>query len=95
MLASHFDDWGNKCYLQNATYPDMFDLYKWRQADPIKQLNFDFMQLKQDLMVEYLLSSVPIEDKRLELVELFLDQGSAWDIYLYSINDVKNQDGCY
>lgn len=85
MLASHFDDWGNKCYLQNATYPDMFDIYRWRQADPIKQLNFDFIQLKQDLKVEYLLSSVRIEDKRLELVKLFMHQDSAWDIYLYSI----------
>jgi len=85
VLADHFDDWGNKCYLQNATYPDMFDLYKWKQSDPIQQLDFNYALLKKDLGVLYLLSSVKIMDSRLELVKLFLDQDSAWDIYLYSI----------
>lgn len=84
-LAAHFDDWGNKCYLQNATYPDMFDLYKWKQAAPIKQLDFNYEKLRQDLGVVYLLSSVKIMDSRLELGKLFLDQDSAWDIYLYRI----------
>lgn len=84
-LTSHFDNWGNKCYLQNASYPDLFDLYKWKEADPIRDLDFDFVQLKQDLKVEYLLSSVPIADKRLGLVKLFMAHESAWNIYLYRI----------
>lgn len=90
MLASHFDNWGNKCYLQNASYPDMFDLYHWKNTDPIRELKFDFSKLKHGLKVEYLLSSVAIEDRHLELVKLFMHQDSAWDIYLYSINAVKN-----
>jgi hypothetical protein len=85
ILASHFDNWGNKCYLQNATYPDMFDLYKWKKMAPIEQLDFDLVQLTGNLKVDYLLSSVQIMDEKLELNKLFLHQDSAWDIYLYSI----------
>jgi len=89
-LTSHFDNWGNKCYLQNATYPDMFDLYKWKEAEPIRQLNFNFSKLKEDLQVEYLLSSVEIWDQNLELVNLFVNEESAWDIYLYQVKSPQS-----
>lgn len=85
-LSDHFNNWGNKCYLENSTYPDQFDAYKWKDLAPILELDFNYELLKKDLDVTYLLSAVEIQDKRVQLLKLFINENSAWDIYLYKIN---------
>src|SRR5690606_26473357 len=84
-LYAHFQFWGNKCYLQNATHPDRFDAYKWHDFKPILQLDFDYELLKEGFDTHYLFSAVEIQDNRLQFVKLFTHQDSAWDIYLYKI----------
>ncbi|MDO9551787.1 DUF6044 family protein [Rhodonellum sp.] len=84
-LSDQFYLWGNKCYLQNATYPDDFTAFKWRVHQPIQDLDFDFTTLKNDLKVDYLLSSVLVEVPELVLLHYFQNELSAWDLYLYQI----------
>lgn len=84
-LFDQFYLWGNKCYLQNATHPDDFTAFKWRFRKPIQELDFDFAALKNDLKVDYLLSSILLEVSELQLLQAFQNDQSAWDIYLYRI----------
>ena len=84
-LSDQFYHWGNKCYLQNATYPDDFTAFKWRFHEPIQNLDFDFEALKNDLKVDYILSSLLLEVPELQLLQAFQNDQSAWDIYLYQI----------
>lgn len=84
-LLNHFQYWGNKCYLQNATYPDQFDAYKWKNLDAIEQLDFNYNVLKEEFNTEHLFSAVEIHHERLQLLSMFRHQESAWDVYLYKI----------
>jgi hypothetical protein len=89
-LLEHYQYWGNKCYLQNATYPDVFDTYKWKNLEPIEELDFDFKMLKSSFQVDYLFSAVEIRHERLRLLNLFVHEDSAWDIYVYKIKKLEN-----
>lgn len=84
-LAGHFDDWGNKCYLQNATYPDIFHMYKWDEYEPIKNLDFDFSYLKNELKTQFLISGNIIIHPDLSFIQKFDQKESAWNLYLYKI----------
>lgn len=84
-LFEHFAHWGNKCYLQNATYPDVFDAYKWKSLEPIEEVSFNFPLLKSSFQVDYLFSAVEVHHEELQLLKLFPDEESAWDIYVYKI----------
>ena len=84
-LFDHFAFWGNKCYLQNATYPDVFDAYKWKKLTPIQVLDLDFNLLQSTFQVDYLFSAVEVHHERLQLLKLFTHEESAWDIYVYEI----------
>ena len=88
-LFEHFAYWGNKCYLQNATYPDVFDAYKWKGLYPIEVLDFDFALLQASFEVDYLFSAVEVHHKNLQLLKSFVDDDSAWDVFVYEVTDQK------
>ncbi|HLW33965.1 MAG TPA: DUF6044 family protein [Aequorivita sp.] len=89
-LFEHFTYWGNKCYLQNATYPDGFDAYKWKNLTPIEVLDLDFSLLQSAFRVDYLFSAVEVHHERLQLLKLFTHEESAWNIYVYEIKDEED-----
>lgn len=88
-LKKSFDNWGNRCYL----FVNEVGYNFTRIKDMTKPINIDIdTDGLKDLSVEYIFSSYKIknfEENNLELLKLFQDQDSAWDIYLYKIKEKK------
>lgn len=84
-LNAHFLDWGNKCYFQNAQYPDDYFMYKWRNEPPLMEPDYDYNYLKEELQVDYILSALPVISDKMNLVKVFDDENSAWRIHLYKL----------
>ncbi|SFT42520.1 hypothetical protein SAMN04489724_0700 [Algoriphagus locisalis] len=84
-LKAHFLDWGNKCYFQNAQYPDDYFMYKWRNESPLMEPDYDYDYLKEELEVDYILSALPVESDKMSLVKVFENESSAWRIHLYEL----------
>ncbi len=87
-LKKHFLNWGNKCYFQNASYPDDFHMYSWCDVDPITKLDFNFQYLKNQLKDDLILAGLEIHSDFLEKVHTFEHPNSAWKIYMYQIKDL-------
>ncbi|MFC3414207.1 DUF6044 family protein [Algoriphagus hitonicola] len=85
-LKKHFLNWGNKCYFQHAQYPDDYFMYSWRNEAPVRDLDFDFSYLKNQLKADYLLSALPVDSDHLILKRIFEHPKSAWRIHLYEIS---------
>lgn len=88
-LRDHLLKWGNKCYFQNAQYPDDYFMYKWRAEDPLDEPDFDYQYLRDSLGATHILSALPIITHQLRFVEKFEDESSAWNVYLYSLDSVS------
>ena len=84
-LKIHFLEWGNKCYFQNAQYPDDYFIYKWRNEAPLMEPNYDYHYLKEELNVDYILSALPVVSNKMELLKVFDNENSAWRIHLYKL----------
>lgn len=84
-LEQHFLQWGNKCYFQNAQYPDDFVMFKWREEAPLRNPSFDFSFLKNTMKADFILSSLPVDSDNLTLRKKIVDPGSAWDLYWYEL----------
>lgn len=84
-LQKHFLEWGNKCYFQNAQYPDDYFMYKWRDEPPLMEPDYDYQYLKEELQVDYVLSALPVVSKKLKLLKVFENKDSAWRIHLYEL----------
>lgn len=85
-LKHYFDDWGNRVYIYAAELGKHYDYTKTNQK-PVRQLDIDIVQLKR-MGGDYLLSAVPIRNASsigLKLEKTFLDNQSAWIIYLYRV----------
>ncbi|WBL41259.1 DUF6044 family protein [Algoriphagus halophytocola] len=84
-LKAHFLNWGNKCYFQNAQYPDDYFMYKWREEEPLSEPDFDYQYLKKELQVDYILSALPVVSDQMNLLKVFENEHSAWRIHLYEL----------
>ena len=84
-LKAHFLYWGNKCYFQNAQYPDDYFMYKWRNESPLVEPDYDYKYLKEELQVDYILSALPLISDKMKLLKVFENESSAWKIYLYEL----------
>ncbi|SDD40947.1 hypothetical protein SAMN04488104_102853 [Algoriphagus faecimaris] len=84
-LDKHFMNWGNKCYFQNAQYPDDYFMYAWREEEKIRELQFDFDFLRDSLKAEYIISALPVESSALNLELRVENPESAWKLHVYSI----------
>lgn len=86
-LKQHFLSWGNKCYFQNAQYPDDYVMYKWRESSPLKNPEFDFKYLKARMKGDFVLSSLPVQSEYLSIKKVYKNSDGAWDIYWYEIKE--------
>ncbi|MBN3518755.1 hypothetical protein JYB62_01970 [Algoriphagus lutimaris] len=84
-LEQHFLEWGNKCYFQNAQYPDDYFMYQWRKEAPLMEPSYDYESMKNELGINYVLSALPVISEQLQLVKVFEDEHSAWSIHLYQL----------
>lgn len=85
-LKDHLLKWGNKCYFQNAQYPDDYVMYSWRNEAPLLEPEFDFQYLRDSLGATHVLSALPVLTNHLRFVKKFEDESSAWNVYLYSLD---------
>ncbi|WP_186755608.1 DUF6044 family protein [Echinicola salinicaeni] len=84
-LYGHFVGWGNKCYLFNHVQGDNFLRCKWFDRVELENINYDFVGLKE-LGCKYLLSTDPfVREEKVDLLKEFMNENSAWNIYLYAI----------
>ncbi|MEA2019078.1 MAG: DUF6044 family protein, partial [Campylobacterota bacterium] len=84
-LKKSFDNWGSRCYLFLDEVGYNFERTK-EDTYPIK-IDIDAQALR-DLDVEFIFSSYEIKNaniNQLKFIELFTDEESAWDIYLYQV----------
>lgn len=85
-LRRHFYNWGNKCYFQNAQFPDDYFMYKWREEDVLIEPDYDYVYLKEVLKADYILSALPVSSSNFKLLKVFEGTHSAWRIHLYELD---------
>ncbi len=81
---TYIQDWGSRLYILQDKFTDQVR-YKWGAEADLEtelQLNWDYIKASG---VQYLLSTNPILDEEISLVEVFEDQSSAWKIFLYHL----------
>lgn len=84
-LEQHLMQWGNKCYFQNAQFPDDYFMYKWREEVPLKEPEYDYSYLKDALGATHILAALPVQTNQLQYIRTFEHPESAWKVYLYRI----------
>jgi len=84
--AYYFDNWGSRCYALSSELSD-FSYYKQNPAS-IYKLDFDFLQFR-NMGGKYIFSAVEINEEIKDIIFLkkFENKQSAWDIYLYVVNE--------
>lgn len=82
-LYRHFVGWGNKCYLFNQHHGDNFLRWKWTERPPISP-KYDYEKL-QELDCKFLISTNPVVDDSVVLIQTFSRPESAWELFLYGI----------
>jgi hypothetical protein len=84
-LYNHFMGWGNKCYLFNQDYGDLFLQTKWNENNPIFFPKYNYQKIRE-MGGEFILSAYPIVDpNNLLLLQVSEYSNSAWKIYIYKI----------
>lgn len=81
---NYIQNWGSRLYLLNDKFAKQVR-YKWsNQIDDEIVLKVNWNLIKAS-GIQYLLSSNPILDEEISLVEIFEDSASAWKIFVYRI----------
>jgi hypothetical protein len=86
----YFNRWGSRAYLFTGAETAMMAT-KWSEIskEGIEDIVFDWRQLN-DLGARYIISALPLAARasgRLKLLSVFKNNESAWDLYLYTIDD--------
>ncbi|MCC8358759.1 DUF6044 family protein [Salinimicrobium sediminilitoris] len=81
---NYIQDWGSRLYILQDKFQDQVR-YKWEaEASQETKLQLNWGLIKTS-GVQYLLSTNPILDEEVSLVEIFDDSKSAWKIFLYRL----------
>jgi hypothetical protein len=85
-LEDHLLKWGNKCYFQNAQFPDDYAMYAWRKDTSLDEPSYDYSYLRDSLGATHVLAALPVRSSQLRFIKKFEDPNSAWNVYLYSLD---------
>ena len=86
----YFDRWGSRAYLFTGAETAMMST-KWSELSKtgIDDISFDWSCLN-DLGATYIISALPLKARAagsVNLISVFRNDDSAWDLYLYRIGD--------
>ncbi|SIT08723.1 DUF6044 family protein [Belliella pelovolcani] len=84
-LYWHFKGWGNKAYMFNHTNNDDFMRLKWFEPTSIDAPKYNYEKLKEMGCSFILSADLIINESKLELINTFEHDRSAWIIHLYEI----------
>jgi hypothetical protein len=89
-IKRYYDDWGDKCYLFISEIDEKERFYITKERDlKIYKADIDVSALKE-LRCDFIFSAVEImnSDKlKLVLLKKFDDPASAWDVYIYKLQE--------
>ena len=86
-LSRNFIGWGSRAYAFSAELGREYTFQKGSDV-VISDLDYDWEAFRR-MGGDYVFSSVIIEDGDLELVGIFKESQSAWDVYVYEISSEK------
>ncbi len=82
-LAKGFEAWGSRAYAFSAELGGDYTVLKGQDMR-IERLELD-RSLFREMGGKYLFSAVAISDPDFDLVAVFKDDGSAWDVFVYGL----------
>ena len=93
-IKNYFDNWGSRCYTfsNELVANQSFNYYTKNLKKEIYDLDLNTEQLKE-MNREYVLSAVKINNfskNDLIFAKLYINEITAWDIYLYKVNHTLN-----